>query len=188
MKHPLGSIPNAVRHRVSKVALAIIPLLIEKLTSSDVTRSDVVAWWGAIAGTVALGWNILHHARSKGRVKVEGIYQVDGSKPLSPPVFAVRVTNVGSRPILFQGVAIQTKKGTAPSHHFFPCENPIMLAQGKYFLQVIDRTGWIPATADRLYAWDSSGKHWYLSRRQFRWLIKQHRRFIAAECNRPASA
>ena len=50
-----------------------------------------------------------------------------------------------------------------------------------FFVQVIDRTGWLPMDAKRLYAWDSSGKHWYLGRKQFRWLVDQHRRFIAAE-------
>jgi len=170
------------------VALAIIPPWLEKLTSSDVSRGDIVAWWGAIAGTVALGWNVLRHAGSKGRVKVEGIYQVDGTKPLSSPVFAVRVTNVGSQPILIQGIAIQLKKGSARSHHFFPCESPKMLAGEMFFLQVIDRTGWLPTDAEKLYAWDSSGKHWYLGRKEFRRLIDRHRRFIAVESKRVANA
>lgn len=165
----------------------LIPPWLEKLTSFDVSRSDIVAWWGAIAGTVALGWNLLRSTRSKGHLKVEGIYQGDSAKPLLPPVFAVRVTNVGSKPILVQGIAIQMKKGSAPSHHFFPCENPMMLARGKLFLQVIDRTGWLPAGAKRLYAWDSSGKHWYLSRREFHSLIDQHRRFVASESKRFAT-
>lgn len=170
------------------VALAIIPPWLEKLTSSDVSRSDFVAWWGAIAGTVALGWNTLRHARSKGRLRVQGIYQFDGTKPHVPPVFAVRVTNVGSKPILVQGIAIQLKKGSEPSHHFFPCENPVMLSRGKFFVQVIDRTGWLPTGAKKLYAWDSGGKHWYLAGKEFRRLIDQHSRFIASEFKRAATA
>lgn len=114
-------------------------------------------------------------------MKLEGIHQVDSTKNLLPPGFAVRVTNVGSKPILVQGIAIRRKKGSAPSHHFFPCAIPIMLARDKFFVQVIDQTGWLPTDAKRLYAWDSSGKHWYLGRKQFRWLVDQHRRFIAAE-------
>jgi len=46
---------------------------------------------------------------------------------------------------------------------------------------VIDRTGWLPTDAERLYAWDSSGKHWYLRRKELRWLLDQRRRFIAAK-------
>jgi hypothetical protein len=168
--------------------MAIIPPWLEKLTSMDVSLSDIVAWWGAIAGTGALGWNILRGARSKRRVKLEAIYEVDGTRPFLPPVFAVRVTNVGSKPILVQGIAIQRKKGSGPSHHFFPCRNPIMLARGKFFVQVIDRTGWLPMGAARMYAWDSSGKHWYLGRREFRWLIDQHRRFLAVESKQVATA
>ena len=166
------------------MALPIIPPWLEKLTSFDVSRGGLLAAWGAVTGTLALAWNILRHFRSKGRVKLEGIYQLDNAKPLLPPVFAARATNVGSKPVLIQGIAIQLKKGSEPSHHFFPCEKPIMLARGKSFVQVIDRTGWIPAGAKKLYAWDASGKHWYLRRKEFRWLIEQHRRFIAAESKR----
>ena len=166
------------------MAVPIIPLLLQRLTSLDVSRAEVLAGWGAITGTASLGWNILRHVRSKGRVKLEGIYQLDNTKPFLPPVLAVRVTNLASKAVLVQGIAIELKKGSAPSHHFFPCEKPVMLARGKFFVQVIDRTGWIPAGAKKLYAWDSSGKHWYLRRKEFRWLIEQHRRFIAAESKR----
>ena len=183
-----GTHENAVRHRVPKVALVIIPPWLEKLTSSGVSRSEIAVWWGAIAGTIALGWNILRATCSKGRVKIEAIYKADGTKPFSSPVFAVQVTNVGSKPILVQGIAIQMKKGSVPSHHFFPCERPMMLAHDMFFLQVIDRTGWLPTGAEKLYAWDSSGKHWYLSGREFRWLIDRHRRFVAAESKRAVTA
>jgi hypothetical protein len=57
----------------------------------------------------------------------------------------------------------------------------MMIARGMSFLQVIDRTGWLPTDAERLYAWDSSGKHWYLRRKELRWLLDQRRRFIAAK-------
>jgi hypothetical protein len=164
------------------VALAaVIPLSLEKLTSLNLSPSDLAAWWGAIAATVALSWNILRAARSNGRIKLQGIYQLDSTKPILPPVFAVRVTNVGSKPILIQGIAIQLKKGSTPTHHFSPCETPMMLARGMSFLQVIDRTGWLPTDAERLYAWDSSGKHWYLRRKELRWLLDQRRRFITAK-------
>jgi hypothetical protein len=166
------------------VAVPIIAPWLEKLRSLEIPRSEILAAWGAITGSLALGWNILRQVRSKGCLKLEGIYQLDNAKPFLPPVFSVRVTNVGSKPVLVQGIAIQLKKGSEPSHHFIPCERPTMLARGKFFVQVIDRAGWIPTGARKLYAWDSSGKHWYLRRKEFRWLIEQHRRFIAAESNR----
>ena len=169
------------------MALAINPDWLQTLTSSSVSRGDIVAWWGAIAGTLALGWDILRQVQSKGRLDVEVIYQVDRANPFLPPVFAVRVTNAGSKPVLVQGIAIQQKKRCVPSHHFFPCEVPVMLARGKHFVQVIDRTGWLPTGAKKLYVWDSSGKHWYLGRKKFRWLVHQHRRFIAAEWRQAAA-
>ena len=187
IKSGSGERPKTVRRRVPAVALAIIPPWLEKLTSLHVSHSDLLAWWGAITGTIALGWNIVRHARPKGRLKVEGIYQADGAKPPSPPVFAVQVTNVGSKALLVQGIAIQLKKGSTPSHHFFPCETPVMLGRGKFFSQVIDRTGWIPTDAESVFAWDSSGKQWYLSRKQFRGLIDKHDRFITDEIKRVAT-
>jgi hypothetical protein len=63
----------------------------------------------------------------------------------------------------------------------------MMLARGMFFLQVIDRTGWLPTGAEKLYAWDSGGEHWYLARKDFRRLIDQHRRFIADESERVAA-
>jgi hypothetical protein len=158
------------------VALAIIPPWLEKLTSSDVWHSDVVAWWGAIVATIALGWNILRDVRSKGHLKVQAVYQADNMKPHLPPVLTVRVTNIGSKPVLVQGIAIQRKTGSEPTHHFFPCQIPKMLAPGDFFLQVLDRAGWLPLATETLYAWDSSGKHWYMTRKEPRCLLDQHSR------------
>ena len=158
------------------MALAIIPLWVERLTSSDVSRSDVAAWWGAIVGTIAFGWNTLRDVRPKGRLKVAAMYQVDSMEPRLPAVLTVQVTKVGSKPILVQGIAIQRKKGSAPGYHFFPCQIPKMLARGEFFVQVLDRTGWLPVATERLYAWDSSGKHWCMARKEFRHLLDQHRR------------
>ena len=44
--------------------------------------------------------------------------EVDSKEPLLPPVLTVQVTNVGSKPILVQGIAIQRKKGSEPGYHF----------------------------------------------------------------------
>jgi hypothetical protein len=161
---------------MAPMALASIPHWLEKLTFSDVWRSDVAAWWGAVVATIALGWNILRETRSKGHLKVQAMYQADNIRSQLPPALTVRVTNVGSKPVLVQGIAIQRKKGSTPSHHFFPCQIPKMLARGEFFLQVLDRTGWLPLATEKLYAWDSSGRHWYMAGKEFRRLLDQHHR------------
>ncbi|HYL13488.1 MAG TPA: hypothetical protein VEV41_10645 [Terriglobales bacterium] len=99
-------------------------------------ESDVAAWWGAIVGTIALGWNIFRAVRLKGRLKVQAMYRVDSTQPHLPPVLTVRVTNVGSKPIMVQGIAIQRKKGSEPSHYFFRalgsggnCWSPVVLSR-----------------------------------------------------------
>ena len=158
------------------MALATIPLWLEKLRSSDVSSSDVAAWWGAIVATIALGSHILRNVRSKGRLRVEAIFHVNSNQPCLLPVLAVQVTNIGSKPILVQGIAVQRKKGSTPGYRFFPCKIPKMLARGEFFLQVLDQNGWLPVATERLYAWDSSGKHWYMARKTFRHLLDQHRR------------
>jgi hypothetical protein len=70
----------------------------------------------------------------------EGTLRVDDRNCQLPPPLTVSVTNVGSKPVLVQGIAIQRKKGSTPSHHFFPCEIPKMLAlPGEFFWQVLDQ-------------------------------------------------
>jgi len=158
--------------------MAIIPASLLNPAFSNVSGSDVAAWWGAVVATVALGWNVLRAVRSKGRLKLEATFQADDMDPQSPPVFAIQVTNVGSKPILVQGIAIERKKGSAPGHLFFPCQIPKMLARGHYFLQTLDRTGWLPTAIKKLYAWDSTGRHWCMARREMRRLLKQHHRLL----------
>jgi hypothetical protein len=155
----------------------IIPPWLESLTSSDVWRG-FATWYGAIVATIALGWNILRNVRSNGHLKVQAMYQANSMEPHLPPVLAVRVTNVGSKAVLVQGIAIQRKKRFEPRHHFFPCEVPKMLAPGDSLLQVLDRTGWLPLATEKVYAWDSSGRHWRMARREFRSLLDQNRRFF----------
>ena len=160
------------------MALAIIPPWLEKLASSDVWRSDVAAWWGAIVATIALSWNILRDVHFKGHLKVQAMFRADDRNRQLPPALTVSVTNVGSKPVLVQGIAIQRKKGSTPSHHFFPCEIPKMLAPGEFFWQVLDQTGWLPTDTQALYAWDSSGTRWRVARKEFRRLLDQHRRLL----------
>lgn len=160
------------------MALAIIPLWLEKLASSDVWRSDVAAWWGAIVATIALSWNVLRDVHLKGHLKVQAMFRVDDVNRHLPPALTVSVTNVGSKPVLVQGIAIQRKKGSTPSHAFFPCEIPKMLAPGEFFWQVLDRTGWLPTATQTLYAWDSSGTHWRVARKEFRRLLDQQRQLL----------
>jgi hypothetical protein len=160
------------------VVLAIIPPWLEKLASSDVWRSDVAAWWGAIVATIALSWNVLRDIHLRGHLKVQAMFRVDDRNRQLPPALTVSVTNVGSKPVLVQGIAIQRKKGSAPSHHFFPCKIPKMLAPGEFFWQVLDQTGWLPTDTQTLYAWDSSGTSWRVARKAFRRLLDQHRRLL----------
>ena len=59
------------------MAVPLISLLLERLTSLNIPRSEILAIWGALTGTTALGWNILRHLHSKGRLKLEWIYRLE---------------------------------------------------------------------------------------------------------------
>lgn len=159
---------------------------LEKLTSSDVWRSGIVTLYSAIVATIALAWNVFRDVRSKGALRVQAVYQPN-MEPQLPPALAVRVTNVGSKAVLVQGIAIRRKKGFEPRHHFFPCQVPKMLAPGDSLLQVLDRTGWLPLATEKVYAWDSSGRHWRMTRREFRNLLDQNRRLFRNPQLRPPS-
>ncbi len=157
----------------------MIPSWLGRLTGAmrHFSPSDIAAWWGAIVATIVLVWNVLRFVRLKGRLKVEAIYRVDSRQPHLPPVIGVHVTNVGSKPVMVQGVAVQRKKGFDPSHYFFPCDIPKMLARGKSFEEVLDRTGWLPLNTKRIYVWDSTGAHWHMPRKELRRLLDSYQRW-----------
>jgi len=167
------------RQRAQPRHIGMIPSWLGRLTDSirHVSPSDVAAWWGAIAATMVLIWNLLRAVRLKGRLKVEAIYRGDSRQPHLPPVLAVRVTNVGSKPVLVQGVAVQRTKGSDPSHYFFPCDTPKMLARRKFFEEALDQTGWLPLNTEKIYVWDSTGAHWYMPRKELRRLLDSYRRW-----------
>jgi hypothetical protein len=152
----LGKVPDSIRH---------------------LSPSDVAGWWGAIVATMILIWKVLRFVRLKGRLKVEAIYQGDSRQPHLPPVLAVRVTNLRSKPVMVQGVAVRRKRGSDPRHYFFPCDIPKMLARGKSFEQVFDQTGWLPLNTEKIYVWDSTGAHWYMPRKGLRRLLDSYRRW-----------
>ena len=170
-----------VQHQSSTgaVALAMIPSWLDRLPNSvpHVSRTEVAAWWGAVVASIVLLWDVLRAVRLKGRLKVEAIYRADSRQPHLPPMLAVRVTNAGSKPVMVQGVAVQRKKGFEPSHYFFPCSTPKMLARGKFFEEELDRTGWLPLNTEKIYVWDSTGAHWYMPRKELRRLLDSYRRW-----------
>jgi hypothetical protein len=157
----------------------MIPSWLGRLTNliPHVSRTEVAAWWGAIVATIVLVWNVLRVIRLKGRLKVEAIYRGNSRQPHLPPVLGVRVTNAGSKPVMVQGVAVQRKKGFDPSHYFFPCDIPKMLARGKSFEEEIDQTGWLPLNTKKIYVWDATGAHWHMPRKELRRLLKSYRRW-----------
>lgn len=157
----------------------------------------IAAIYGAIVSTFAVGWNIYRDSRDRARLELSTMvgFLIKGRnqqrtvshafalktwperfKGTSPELF-LTITNVGKRPVVVQGWAIQADRQKAGSDNFlYPFTAlPKSLKEGEY---AVERTGDLSLLvngAKKIYAWDSSGKKWALPRREFRKLQQEIR-------------
>jgi hypothetical protein len=150
----------------------------------------VVAILGAIVSTFAVAWNVCRDSHDRARLELStmvGFLTKGGNqqkivahpfalekwpeqfKGSSPELF-LTITNVGKRPVVVQGWAIQTDcEKTGNDNLLYKLTTlPKALNEGEY---AVERTGDLLLLVDgakRIYAWDSVGKEWYLPRRKFR--------------------
>lgn len=99
----------------------------------------------------------------------------------SPSLF-LTIHNAGRHPVLVQGWAIRADKKAAGHENFVYklTALPKLLKEGKTATEQTDDLSLLAIGAKGIYAWDASGKKWYLPRRQFR-----NRRKEAADLLRP---
>lgn len=150
----------------------------------------IAAIYGAIVSTLAVGWNIYRDSHDRARLELStmvGFLAKGGNqqnivshafalekwpeefKGSSPELF-LTITNVGRRPVVVQGWAIQTDRQKTGNDNFIYKLTvlPKALKEGEY---AVERTGDLLLLVDgakKIYAWDSSGKKWALPRRKFR--------------------
>jgi len=101
--------------------------------------TQLLAAWGAVVSSVAVGWNIFTALRDKGRLKVEvSITRIVGDKKRTPHL-SITISNVGRRPVYVTNVGGRLKKGTDakfPNFWFKTTGIPKMLKEAEYHMEV----------------------------------------------------
>ncbi|MGD0829834.1 MAG: hypothetical protein ABR907_02745 [Terracidiphilus sp.] len=162
----------------------------------------LVAIYGAIVSTFAVAWNVYRDSHDRARLELStmvGFMTKGGNQQNivahafalekwpeqfknSSPELLLTITNVGRRPVVVQGWAIQTdSKKTGHDKFLYKLTIlPKTLKEGEY---AVERTGDLSLLVDgakRTYAWDSAGTKWALPSRQFRSLQREIRGAQAA--------
>lgn len=141
-----------------------------------ISSTTVLAVWGAVVSTIALVWHILRDIADRGRVSVKcylGRY-VGGIQTDLRTHLIYRVTNVGRRPVNVThiGGAIQENE-----HFMLNIRTlPRTLQPGEYIVESSSDLSILDQRPKALWAIDSLGKHWKISRRNLRRLLSDHQK------------
>ena len=162
----------------------------------------VVAIYGAVVSTFAVAWNVYRDSHDRARLELStmvGFLTKGGNqqnivahafalekwpeqfKGSSPELF-LTITNIGRRPVVVQGWAIQTDRKKTGNDKFL-YKLTVLPKALKEWESAVERTGDLSLLVDgakRIYAWDSAGKKWALPRRQLCRLQREIRSALAA--------
>jgi hypothetical protein len=164
--------------------------------SEPITLTGLLAFYGAILSSIGLGWNLYRDMRDRARVRVRmhirrlvrgpdgKVYQVTPNMPIegaTAQLFLVAdVTNIGRRPVKWMGWGgkWRTPRNGRDTFLILPTNLPIMLAEGDSCSELTDELdGAACADVKRLFVYDSTGKNWYLSRRDLKQLREESKNF-----------
>jgi hypothetical protein len=173
---------------------------IEEQMNLDATR--LVAMYGALVSTIAVAWNVHRDYKDRARIELSATigylakfgdrdcvvtraYMIEHRPEIvgRMPSLFLTITNTGRRPLFVEGWTIRTSiKKTGDDHFLYPLFTlPKMLKEGEYTIEKTDDLSLLDDGAKRIYVWDSTKKHWPLSRRQLRNLIKDAKRVVSEE-------
>lgn len=149
-----------------------------------------IAVWGALLGTISLGWNIYQAVSDRGTLRVRckigrfvivSITTLPGGDRPTEPQLAYTITNVGRRAIVVSHIGGVYADGTSfevvPRSTFpkelRPGENISERAEDP--VTILLRNG----SAKFVGAWDTTGKSYGIRRRELQELIAEARRLRA---------
>lgn len=168
---------------------------IPRMPPSDVL-TKILATWGAILSSIGFGWNLYRDLHDRARLKVSArvrriVRSPDGRWYQADPALQVEgasdqlyvvmnVTNIGRRPLVWQGWGGKYVNRVNGKDYFIiiPTQLPQKLGEGETYSELTPTL--IPDTENvrKLYAWDASGRNWYVSERCLKRLradSKKHR-------------
>jgi hypothetical protein len=169
--------------------------------------TETLAIWGALLSSITFGWNLLRDLHDRPKVKVyaaigkvlegeggSGLYFVKHTALEShgdavtsgKMIVKVEVTNIGRRPVCIDGFGGKYRRSQqqTPSKKsgfvIVPRALPKMLNEGQSHTEIADEPLKVLGDDVRaIMAWDSTGKNWYLSRKQLRSLREEAKKLKA---------
>ncbi len=130
------------------------------------SSTQVLAFYGAIASTVAIALHIIRAMKDRGRLHIAA--EVRFSEGTDQLRLFVTITNKGQRPVSVRALGVRIK---GESYTLPPINVPNnVLNEGEHFTQFID--GLPNLDIAEIYALDSGNKKWKLSRRDLRKLTR----------------
>lgn len=162
---------------------------------SPSTLTIILAVWGAILSSVTFGWNLLRDLRDKANIKVTArvcriITRVDGAVLMVNPdmvgegrLFVVlSAVNVGRRTVRWAGAGGHYKTPVNGKDSFVVNARhlPRTLAEAEAHDEVIEfDDSFVNDNIERLYIWDTFGREWDLSRKDFKKLVSDAKKYAA---------
>ena len=135
-----------------------------------------LAIWGAVLSTIAILWNVRRDLADRGKLRVLCyLGNVRGAiSPDSRTHLVHNVTNVGRRAVVVTHIGGAIKRD---KHFLINTRGPIprTLQPGEYFLEYSHDLSVLDENPKALWAVDSIGNYWRISRKALRRLLESHR-------------
>jgi len=138
--------------------------------------TEFLAIWGAILSSVAIAWNVFRDVNDRGKLKIDAMIGKMVPDHTDKEYLVVTITNIGRRPVLVKswGGMEKKKKDAKNARGIFivPQGLPRMLKEGEYHTEFTDDLTILSPELEKICVWDSTGKHWKVSRKNLKRLFK----------------
>jgi hypothetical protein len=165
--------------------------------NEPLTITGLLAFYGAVLSSIAVGWNLYRDLHDRAKLKLVAhlrriarsecgtqVYAVSPDLPIagkSDAVYIVlNVTNVGRRPVRWDGWGGERKDGT-DDFTVIPRHLPKMLAEGESHTEFAENLHTEIENVKKIFIWDAGMTKWNLSRRELRKLKAEVRKHMSAE-------
>jgi hypothetical protein len=146
----------------------------EEFLIKGITFTQFIAFWGAIISSLALGWNILRRLQDRKKLKLEA--NIGTMLPGDPSkiYFYITMTNIGRRPVFVTGWGADLKKEKKEKRAVFikAHDLPKLLKDGEAHMEYIEDLSIFSRNIKNVKVWDSTGKKWKISKKNFKRLLK----------------
>jgi hypothetical protein len=159
--------------------------------------TTILAIYAVIVSSILLGWNLYRELYDQARVKISVSlmrietgtdgrqFAVAPHSPIEDATAAVHVvvkmTNLGRNPVLLQGWGGEWKTPEKGKDKFVVISQglPRMLKGHESHQEFTPDLSVISPNIKALFAWDSSGRNWYVSDQELRQTMEQARQLVS---------